>query len=246
MDEIIQNPMNDVAIAQGSKNRAFFLQSKNFLHRYGLEKATISPSKLRFDTTLTSTAVTNITFSPIATDNSNIANVNTNVLLAQSDVFLVWRMGFFLGKQVSSSNAKSVLNTFPNNAIFSTANESANLQGIYSGTFQTLINTTQIVPTMAMEQFNFVGLAQATPAGTPPIAASSFEWDVVMHEVQPNPVLFGNMRTQMTVQLPEALVLGGYASGVNFLSYIAEGIKISGVSQNIVAQILKDLYKIEG
>jgi hypothetical protein len=249
MEELITNPMNNVAIAQGSKSRAFFLQSKNFLKTYGLDKATISPSKLRFDTTLSATATQSIVFSPIATDNTNTGTANTNTLLNQSDVFLVRRMGFFLGKQVSSSNSKAVLNTFPNNLVFTTANESANLQGIYSGTFQTLINTTQIVPAMSMEQFYYVGQSQAvflSGAGGTPTPASSWDWETVMQEVQPNPVLFGGMHTEMKIQFAESLTLGGYASGVNFLSYIAEGIRISGVSQNIIAQILKDLYKIEG
>ena len=240
--ENYDHPMNNVAIAGGSNRRAFFLQATNFLKNYGLEKATISMSKLRVDNLLTTTATNKIQFSPIATDNTASTTANTNTLLSSSDVFLVWRMGFFIGKQVSGSYAKAVLNTYPNATVFAGASEATNLQVIYSGTFQTLINTTQIVPAMSMEQFYYVDYAQFGSAST---GTSSFNWETVLNEVQPNPVLFGNMHTEMTVTLPESVALTVGASN-NFLTYIAEGIRISGVSQNIVGQILKDLYKIEG
>jgi hypothetical protein len=242
------------ALAMGTNLRASYLQCQSMLKNYlNLDSVNISYSKLRYDNILSTTAVNNITFSPLAVQNTGSTSPSTaNVLLNNGDVFFMVNQGFFISKQINSAYyGKQQLHTFANNVIFNGAavgtpsfTEAQNLNEIYNGYYSLQVNVKTIIPNASMEQFQYADVGQIN-AGTLVLSSDSFDVTKQLKEIQPNPLLLGGIKAQYTIQIPDSTILTPVASSStpNVLTWMSYGFLLSGVSDSIIQTINEALYK---
>jgi hypothetical protein len=245
------------ALAMGTNLRASYLQCQSMLKNYlNLDSVNISYSKLRYDNILSTTAVNNITFSPLAVQNTGSTSPSTaNVLLNNGDVFFMVNQGFFISKQINTAYyGKQQLHTFANNLVFTGGSvgtpgftEAQNLNEIYNGYYSLQVNVKTIIPNASMEQFQYADFGQYGAFGTAAAPFSSDTFDVTkqLKEIQPNPLLLGGIKAQYTIQIPDSTILTPVASATtpNVLTWMSYGFLLSGVSDSIIQTINEALYK---
>jgi hypothetical protein len=239
------------ALAMGTNLRASYLQCQSMLKNYlNLDSVNISYSKLRYDNILSTTAVNNITFSPLAVQNTGSTSASTaNVLLNNGDVFFMVNQGFFISKQITATTyGKQALHTFPNSYVFTGAavggfTEAQNLNEIYNGYYSLQVNVKTIIPNASMEQFQYADFGQFG-AGAAILTSDSFDVSKQLKEIQPNPLLLGGIKAQYTIQIPDSTILTPVASATpNVLTWMSYGFLLSGVSDSIIQTINEALYK---
>jgi len=240
------------ALAMGTNLRASYLQCQSMLKNYlNLDSVNISYSKLRYDNILSTTAVNNITFSPLAVQNTGSTSPSTaNVLLNNGDVFFMVNQGFYISKQITATTyGKQQLHTYPSKYVFTGAavggfTETQNLNEIYNGYYSLQVNVKTIIPNASMEQFQYADFGQYA-TNTPSLESDTFDVTKQLKEIQPNPLLLGGIKAQYTIQIPDSTILTPVASATtpNVLTWMSFGFLLSGVSDSIIQTINEALYK---
>lgn len=168
----------------------------------------------------------------------------TEMRLNQTDNFLITRMGIYLCKVASGGDRNnSQLRTYPNQRIFTGANEALNLNAVYNGFLQLKVNndvkyqnidTLQMlyVPELQEQMANVTALpAGYTAAGIDrdPLDAS----EKAMIELTPAYKLGGASKNSIVLQLnsnSNAFALGGSGGTSNFIALIMRGFLIQNAN----------------
>lgn len=167
---------------------------------------------------------------------------NTEVRLNMTDRFCVASMGLFLMKAGTTTTATQAqigsarLQTYPNRAVFSAANEADNLQQIYNGQLQVKINSVVFYQNWDVMRHYRVptsqqGVAVSTVATDGIIPVSGY--DSVAYpfsSVVPSFELDGKGKNEINLVLPNSTNLGG-TNSQNFVVLILRGLLIQNGSE---------------
>lgn len=153
-DEVREIVKKDIAVSMGYGPSG--ANNADVLDRF--YNTVITPSYLRIDETL-SDSQTSITFN-ILKSNPSIVEVT----LSENDVFYMIFLGFFLLNQDDSEIGRGVLQTYPNETVFSTGGSSfdyKDLEILYNGRFSFQVGSTIFLENFDIHGCRYVPEAQA-------------------------------------------------------------------------------------
>jgi hypothetical protein len=193
-----------------SGNRLVYANAKNTLIRNGINpaKAVLSQSYLRMEA-LMSTSQTQYTFDVLVNDQNNPSWVTKNALNLQ-DSFITGSIGMFIGMPSTSAttDAKVKLYSYPDVTAFASPLYT-NLMALYNGQLNLTVNQRVIVPSWDLMRHYKAPITQSgyNPTGVTAGAISNSEdfSNDGFFPVEPNIVLVGSKKNQLTITLPQAL-----------------------------------------
>jgi hypothetical protein len=192
--------------------RLAFQNASNAVKRAGQSpaNAVLSQSYLRLETGLVA-GNTQYKFDVLVNENTQTTNFNTQLKLNLQDSFIVSQIGFFICAPSSATDASYRLLTYPNKTAF--GNPTA-LNTIYNGYMQLTINQRTIIPNWDLykhldvptTQQNMVTATFASTAGAGLLAEDQNNADDFgFYPCEPNIVLVGSKKNELTVTLPAGL-----------------------------------------
>lgn len=237
--------------------RLAFQNASNAVKRAGLNpsRAVLSQSYLRLETPISATA-TSYKFDVLTTENTQPATYPTQLKLALQDAFVISTL--FIGIYAPNGAATADTNTTPlsyptignnggaaGNCVLADAQK---LMGIYNGFLQLNVNQRTIMTgwdlyrhlRIPSTQANGVLSTQFSNSTTTPTVAAftaptHIPYDSTdgssdgFYPVEPNVVLDGSKKNDLTITLPNAI--GAFTSGYNYrFCIIARGILAQNVS----------------
>jgi hypothetical protein len=194
--------------------RLAFQNASNAVKRAGQSpaNAVLSQSFLRLETGLVA-GNTQYKFDVLVNENTQTTNFNTQLKLNLQDSFIVSQIGIFVASPASATDASYRLLTYPNKTVFG-ANATA-LNTIYNGYMQLTINQRTIVPNWDLykhldvptTQQNTVTGGYAAAAISPAVLADDQNNgdDFGFYPCEPNLVLVGSKKNELTITLPAGL-----------------------------------------
>jgi hypothetical protein len=232
--------------------RLAFQNAANAIKRAGLNpgRAVLSQSYLRLETPISATA-TSYKFDVLTTENTQPATYPTQLKLALQDAFVVSQL--FIGIYAPNDGTATGSNTNhplsypsigrPNNASGNVAPADATLlNGIYNGFLQLNVNQRTILT--GWDLFRHLRVQQTQTSGVVGVpsgtilaltAPTHYTYDSIdgsndgFYPVEPNIVLDGSKKNDLTINLPYAL--GSFATNYNYrFCFIARGILAQNVS----------------
>jgi hypothetical protein len=192
--------------------RLAFQNAANAVKRAGQNpaNAVLSQSYLRLETGLVA-GNTQYKFDVLVNENTQTTNFNTQLKLNLQDSFIVSQIGFFLAAPSSATDASYRLLTYPNKTAFGTPTA---LNTIYNGYMSLTINQRTIIPNWDLykhldvptTQQNMVTATFASTAGAGLLADDQNNaGDFGFFPCEPNIVLVGSKKNDLTVTLPAGL-----------------------------------------
>jgi hypothetical protein len=192
--------------------RLAFQNASNAVKRAGQSpaNAVLSQSYLRLETGLVA-GNTQYKFDILVNENTQTTNYNTQLKLNLQDSFIVSQIGFFLAAPSSTTDASYRLLTYPNKTAFGTPTA---LNTLYNGFMSLTINQRTIIPNwdlykhldVPQTQQNMVTATFATTAGAGLLADDmNNAGDFGFFPCEPNIVLVGSKKNDLTVTLPAGL-----------------------------------------
>jgi hypothetical protein len=229
--------------------RLAFQNAANAIKRAGLNpgRAVLSQSYLRLETPISATA-TSYKFDVLTTENTQPATYPTQLKLALQDAFVVSQLfiGIYAPNDGSTTNNTTYPLSYPsigrpNNSVGNVAPADASLlTGIYNGFMQLNVNQRTILTGWDLFRHLRVQNTQTSGMVAPGTAASltaplHYTLDSIdgstdgFYPVEPNIVLDGSKKNDLTISLPYAL--GSFTSNYNYrFCFIARGILAQNVS----------------
>jgi hypothetical protein len=194
--------------------RLAFQNASNAVKRAGQSpaNAVLSQSYLRLETGLVA-GNTQYKFDILVNENTQTTNYNTQLKLNLQDSFIVSQIGFFLATPASATDATYRLLTYPNKTAFGATN-SGYANTLYNGYMSLTINQRTIIPNWDLykhldvptTQQNMVTATFATTAGAGLLAEDQNNADDFgFFPCEPNIVLVGSKKNDLTVTLPAGL-----------------------------------------
>lgn len=208
--------------------QAAYENAKKTLRNAGLderdiENAVLSPSELRLEQLLTTTA--NVIQFPILDNASGAAAIRpTEKRLTQQDAFICNNIGIYLTKAASATDTAFALETYPNVITFPTGGAlPAPLNTFYNGRLNITINKSQIIVDYPIMNFYQVPQTQRTGATNTPAT----EFDPAQVGLwQPTVNFIGSKGNIITITMPSNI------SAVDANTYVV--IKLQGIlAQNV-------------
>lgn len=199
--------------------------------KYQQSDIVITDSYLRLETSLQG-SFTSIPFSML-TNQSPAANV-TEKRLALTDKFCATDICVYImkaGASVAATDAEKTvarLRSYPNNTVFSGANEAANLGAIYNGSMQIKINGKVYIDSLDLLRFYRVpvsqkGAAVSTVATTGVLQEDGFDnLNYGFAPLTPTLLFDGLGKNDISVNLPSSTTLSGTTSQ-NFAVVVLRG-----------------------
>lgn len=218
MGKLIQATGGDIikASSQGSRAQNLFNQKAALYAKRGV---ITSESYLRLEYKTTGT----LSVIPFTVLDSQSGKTVTERRLKINDSFTVMAISFYLGIapagfDTDAKVSKSVLHTFPNKLVVTTA-EAINLQAIYNGYLNLVIDSTTFLEAVPMYKFYRVGTSQegvgSSAANNAPIARSQFETEMYgIADQVPSIELNGGANITLNVNLPTAVDLTVATNGL--------------------------------
>lgn len=211
-------------------SRMAFQNAANAVKRAGLNpgNAVLSQSYLRLETILSTTS-TSYKFDVLVNESVN-GTINTQQKLNLQDAFVANQIGFYLAIPSSSTDTTFRLLTYPMvnptagtgtvgtfvyNATLG-SNTAAQAHSIYNGFMQLTVNQRTVITAWDLQRHLFIPQTQAgsSNAGTAALVASGSAYhgfddhynasDMALYPTEPNVVLAGNKKNDLTVTLPAA------------------------------------------
>jgi len=191
--------------------RLAFQNASNAVKRAGQSPANaiLSQSYLRLETGLVA-GNTQYKFDVLVNENTQTTNFNTQLKLNLQDSFIVSQIGFFLASPgASATNTDFRLLTYPNKTVFGTP---GTLNSIYNGYMSLTINQRTIIPNWDL--YKHLDVPQTQQAGTfnGAITGSAVypddmnnAGDMGFYPCEPNIVLVGSKKNDLTVTIPSGL-----------------------------------------
>jgi len=232
--------------------RLAFQNAANAIKRAGLNpgRAVLSQSYLRLETPISATA-TSYKFDVLTTENTQPATYPTQLKLALQDAFVISQLFIGIYAPNDGSSTGSNLTTplsYPsigrpnNNAGNIAPADAILLTGIYNGYMQLNVNQRTILT--GWDLFRHLRVQQTQTSGITAAAAGTalsltapqhYTSDSIdgstdgFYPVEPNIVLDGSKKNDLTISLPYAL--GSFATNYNYrFCFIARGILAQNVS----------------
>jgi hypothetical protein len=176
---------------------------------FSLNQAVLSQSYIRSELAL-STTKTLYQFPILVNDNSQGTITNTSNLLQLQDCFYISHIALFVAKPSSSTDTTFQLVTYPNAAIFTTANTASSLYSIYNGFLSFTINNRQVVP--SVDAYRFYQVPQQQQAANAYYTSSAISFkdqqdgsSSALYPVEPGIVLSGSKQNIIQLTIPAAL-----------------------------------------
>lgn len=193
-----------------SGNRLVYANAKNTLIRNGINpaRAVLSQSYLRMEANM-STSQTQYTFDVLVNDQNNPSFITKQALNLQ-DSFITSSIGMFIGMPSTSAttDAKVKLYGYPDPVTFASP-LNTNLLALYNGQLSLTVNQRVVVPSWDLMRHYKAPIMQTgyTPTGITAgnIANSDDLSTDAFFPVEPNIVLVGSKKNQLTITLPQAL-----------------------------------------
>lgn len=197
--------------------RLAFQNASNAVKRAGQSpaNAVLSQSFLRLETGLVA-GNTQYKFDILVNENTQTTNYNTQLKLNLQDSFIVSQIGFFLASPgASATNTDFRLLTYPNKSVFTTAGSATACNSIYNGYMSLTINQRTIIPNWDL--YKHLDVPQTQQAGTfNGVLAGSAQYpedqnnagDMGFFPCEPNIVLVGSKKNDLTVTLPSGIPAG--------------------------------------
>ncbi len=197
--------------------RLAFQNASNAVKRAGQSpaNAVLSQSYLRLETGLVA-GNTQYKFDILVNENTQTTNFNTQLKLNLQDSFIVSQIGFFLATPSSNTATNYRLLTYPNKTAFNTAGSAAACNSIYNGYMSLTINQRTIIPNWDLykhldvpttQQNMITGSFIASPLGTLADDENNAS-DFGFFPCEPNIVLVGSKKNDLTVTLPSGIPAG--------------------------------------
>lgn len=182
--------------------RLAFNNAKAAMSRDGksMSQAVLSQSFLRFEVGL-STNQTQYKFDVLVNENSNSSNFLTTNKLNLQDAFYMSQIGFFVAAPASATDTAFELYSYPNITAFTAANADQ-LKSLYNGYMSLTINQRVILPFWDLSRHYCVNQTQQTGATNYDqlnLGGDGF------YPMEPNIVLSGDKKNNLTVTLPTGL-----------------------------------------
>lgn len=192
--------------------RLAFQNASNAVKRAGQSpaNAVLSQSYLRLETGLIA-GNTQYKFDVLVNENTQSTNFNTQLKLNLQDSFIVSQIGFFLAAPSSATDASYRLLTYPNKTAFTTHATAMNT--LYNGYMSLTINQRTIIPNWDLyKHLDVPTTQQNTVYGSyvaSPLAQLADDennaGDFGFFPCEPNIVLVGSKKNDLTVTLPAGL-----------------------------------------
>jgi hypothetical protein len=193
--------------------RLAFQNASNAVKRAGQSpaNAVLSQSFLRLETGLVA-GNTQYKFDILVNENTQTTNYNTQLKLNLQDSFIVSQIGFFVCAPASTTDASYRLLTYPNKTAFTT--HATALNTLYNGYMSLTINQRTIIPNWDLykhldvptTQQNMVTGTFASTTGAGLLADDQNNaGDFGFFPCEPNIVLVGSKKNDLTVTLPAGL-----------------------------------------
>lgn len=186
-------------------SRLSFQNAAKAIQRAGKSTAgaVLSQSYLRLETALTA-GTTQYKFDVLVNENATGSSAFSTVnKLNLQDSFYVSQMGFFIYAPTSTTDTAAPLLTYPNTTILSTANAATQAYTLYNSYMSLTINQRVILPFWNLNRHMVINTTQQnTTAGTRDevnLGQDGF------YPVEPNFVLSGDRKHDLTVTLPTGL-----------------------------------------
>jgi len=193
--------------------RLAFEKAKEAINRAGfsLGQAVLSQSYLRLEVAL-STTVTSYQF-PVLTNDVSATNTSSFVTesrLNLQDAFVCSSIGLFFCAPSATTATNFQLCTYPNTAIFATANAATSLFNWYNSSLSLTVNNRQIVPAYDLYRHYNVPQQQQTTNADYTTSAINYRdqqdgGESGFYPVEPAWVLVGSKQNVLQVQLSEAM-----------------------------------------
>lgn len=184
------------------------------------------------------------------TENQQPVKNVTEVRVRQADVFIPLSVGFFIKRVTAAAaaftdaeHAYSKLHTFPDQYVFTAANEARNLEALYNSNLQFNAGNQTLIQAMDVMQFRRVGMAQEGMQASQQAAAvgtngsySRSQWDSADFGMAPllQKIAFnGNANQNIVLQLPAAVDCAAAANSGNYATLIMRGVQIFNASDKI-------------
>lgn len=212
-----------------------FNRTRSMINTFEKKGVRATQGSLRLEAQLGSSAMYNFFV------NDNQTKIATEIRLRSGDAFVPTKVGLFLKKAATSADtdqATSILHTFPNDSVFSGANEATNLESIYSGKLTVTVNSVNLTETIDTLGFKRVDVAQQ---GLTVFTGSVYkrsswlgsDYGFVGYEQD---ILFnGQANNNVTLNLSAAVNNAGTSPTVNYVVLIFRGILLlngAGVAQD--------------
>ena len=190
--------------------RLAFQNASNAVKRAGQSPANaiLSQSYLRLETGLIA-GNTQYKFDVLVNENTQSTNFNTQLKLNLQDSFIVSQIGFFLAAPSSATATDFRLLTYPNKTTFGTP---GTLNSIYNGYMSLTINQRTIIPNWDLYKHLDVPTTQQAGTFNGAIAGSAVypddqnnADDMGFFPCEPNIVLVGSKKNDLTVTIPSGL-----------------------------------------
>jgi hypothetical protein len=134
---------------------------------------------------------------------------NTEVRLNQQDSLIVSSIGFYLCKPTSAVDATFVVQTYPNNQVFTTAGTAAAAETMYNSYMKIVVNNDVVMPLWHLSRHRMVPQTQQTPLITGVENANQYaQIDLATdgrYPNEPNMIFVGSKNTVITINLPAVL-----------------------------------------
>jgi hypothetical protein len=147
----------------------------------------------------------------------------TEKRLSITDSFVITGLSIFAytyATNVANSQEKSVLQTWPNPAVFAGVGEAASLQGVYNGYLSVRVNSTVYLDSLDLFRFYRVGTAQKglTVFTASSYAASEFAGgDYGFYSLTPGIELSGATKNEIGITLPSNLAVTPAANHATYV-----------------------------
>lgn len=204
------------ASANGSRAQNIFNQKTELYAKKGV---ITSESYLRLEYKTTGT----LSVIPFTVLDSQSGKTVTERRLKINDTFTVMAISFYLGiaptgYDTDAKVSKTVLHTFPNSLVV-TAAEAVNLQAIYNGYLNLVIDSTTFLDSVPMYKFYRVGTSQqgvgSDAANNAKIPRSQFDSEMYgISDQVPSIELNGGANITLNVNLPTAVDLTVATNGL--------------------------------
>lgn len=185
----------------------------------------ISPAFLRQQKALTSNQ-SSYKFKFLA---ENAAPTLPERYLSRTDSFRAIRMGLFLiTVATAGQEGAAVLQTYPNAAVFSTANNAAHLETVYNGLVRAKVENTIVIDGFPTNNFRHVG---TTLQASGSFAQSERPQLAGMRTLPVILTLDGAKTNEIEIEIPNwSGIVMAPSSGTNYLVCVLEGFQINGAS----------------
>lgn len=191
-------------------HRLVYQQAKAAIQRagYSAGQAVLSQSTLRFESALSTTSAT-YKFDVLVNESLNGTTFVNQIKLNLQDAFVVSEVGFFIANPSSATATDYRLFTYDNGIIFTPAANAQGVRTIYNGSLNLAVNQRTIVSDWDISRHYRVPVQQqATNAyyatTGPAFQDSNDNSSDGFYPCEPNWVIVGSKKNDLTLQLPAA------------------------------------------